>query len=96
MNFGNNQKAQWATSDEYDGWPKIAIKFLDIKIPDSEFVMISGIVMSPSEDKTKEVFDHRDVVHFEYREYLQTMQQQCYLEILIWLQEAVLRKRTEL
>jgi hypothetical protein len=57
--------------------------------------MISGTVTSPSEDKINEVFDHKDTVHFEYREYLQTADQQCYLEILIRLQEAVLRKRTE-
>jgi hypothetical protein len=68
---------------------------LDIKIQDRELVIISGIVMSPSEDKTNEVFDHKDVVHFEYREYLQTMNQQRYLEILIQLQEVVFRKRTE-
>jgi hypothetical protein len=84
-----------AISDEYDGWSKVVIKFLDIKIPDSELVIISGIVMSPSEDKTDEVFGHNDVVHFEYREYIQTVDQQYYLEILIRLQEAVLRKRIE-
>jgi len=80
---------------EYDGWSKDAIKILDIKIPDSELFMISGIVTSSSEDETNEVFDHKGVVHFEYRENLQTVDQQCYLEILILLQEAVLRKRTE-
>jgi hypothetical protein len=62
--------AQWAKSDEYDGRSKVAIKFLDIKIPDSELVVISGIVMRPSEDKSNGVFDHKDVVHFKYREYL--------------------------
>ena len=82
-------------SAEYDGWSKVAIKILDIKIPDSELLMISGIVRSSSEDETNEVFDHKDVVHFEYRENFQTVDQQCYLEILILLQEAVLRKRTE-
>jgi len=39
-------------------------QILDIKIPDSELFMISGIIMSPSEDKTNEVFGHNDVVHF--------------------------------
>jgi hypothetical protein len=83
MSFGNNQNAQWAMSDEYDGWPKVAIKFLDTKIPHRTLVMISGIVMSPSDDKTNEVFGHKDVVHFEYCEYFQTVDQQCYLEVFI-------------
>jgi len=56
--------------------------------------MISGIVMSSSEDNTNEVFDYKDVVHFEYRENLQTVDQQCYLEMLILLQETF-RKKTE-
>lgn len=30
--------------------------------------MISGIVMSSSEDNTNEVFYYKDVFHFEYRE----------------------------
>jgi hypothetical protein len=54
-----------------------------MKIPDSELVMICGIVMSPSEDNTNEKFDHNDVVHFGYLEHCQTVHQQCYLEILI-------------
>jgi len=43
-------------SEESDGWSKVVVKFLDIKIPNSELVMISGIVMSPREDKTNETF----------------------------------------
>ena len=68
MSFRNNQKAQWAMFEKYNGWSKVTLKFLDIKFPDSKLVMISGIVVSPSEDKTNEFFYHKDIVHFEYRE----------------------------
>jgi hypothetical protein len=70
-------------SDEYVGWSIVSIKFLDMKIPDSELILISGIFMSLSEDNTDEVFDHKNIVHFEYLEYSQTVYQQCFFEILI-------------
>jgi histone-lysine N-methyltransferase SETMAR len=41
-------------------------------------------------------FDHKGIVHYEFISQRQTVNQQCYLELLTRLQECVRRKRHEL
>ena len=51
--------------------------------------------MSRSQVKTMLVcfFDHKGIVHYEFIARGQTVNQQCYLEVLTRLQESVRRKR---
>ena len=96
LRYGKSQKAHWAISGEYEGWSKVVVKFLDTKFPDSEFVIITGIVISPNEENADLFLDQKDIVHFEYLEEGQTVDQHCYLEILVRLHEAFLQTRTEI
>jgi hypothetical protein len=58
--------------------------------------MVSGIVMSPNEEKDNLLYDRKDIVQFEYPAVGQTVEQHGYLEIVVRLHEAVLRQRTEI
>ena len=51
--------------------------------------------MSRSQVKTMLVcfFDHKETVHYEFIAQGQTVNPQCYLEVLTWLRESVQRKR---
>jgi hypothetical protein len=51
--------------------------------------------MSQSQIKTMLVcfFDHKGIVHYEFIAQGQTLNQQCYMEVLTRLQESVRRKR---
>jgi len=54
--------------------------------------------MSRSQDRTKLVcfFHHKGLVHYEFIAQGQTVNQQCYLEVLTRLRESVQRKRPRL
>jgi hypothetical protein len=53
-------------------------------------------VTSPSEDNAHLFFDHNGIVHFEFLEQGQTVNQHRYLEILAKLCKAVRRRSPEL
>ena len=63
-----------------------------------EFTSTKKSRMSRSQVKTMLVcfFDHKGIVHYEFTAQGQTVNQQCYLEVLTRLRESFRRKRTGL